>query len=62
MSDSHTRFEAASKKLRDQLPVRQGGQAAENDYSAAYQSLVSEGAAPQIRRRYRVYKPSKSVR
>lgn len=60
--DTTLRFEEASKKIREQLPMRVGGQAAENGYSSAYQALVGEGKAPQLRRKYRVYKPSKLVR
>lgn len=41
-------FEAASKKLSGK-----GGQGVENNYSKAYQALVTLGVRSQIRKSYR---------
>jgi hypothetical protein len=61
-ADLHRRFEAATARVHEQLHLRQGGQAAENEYSAAYQALVKAGLAPQLRARYRTASETKLVR
>jgi hypothetical protein len=62
MSTLEDEFVAASREVAKSLPMRLGGQAAENGYSSAYQALVKAGKAPQIRSKYRNAKTSKSVR
>jgi hypothetical protein len=46
-------LEAASKRVRACLGMKQGGDAAEKNYSQAYQACVRLGVMPQIRKRYR---------
>jgi hypothetical protein len=46
-------LEAASKKVRSCLGMKQGGDAAEKNYSQAYQQCVKLGVLPQIRKKYR---------
>jgi hypothetical protein len=46
-------LEAASKRVRACLGMKQGGDAAEKNYSQAYQACVRVGVAPQIRKKYR---------
>jgi hypothetical protein len=46
-------LEAMSKKIKACLGMKQGGDAAEKNYSQAYQQCVKFGVLPQIRKRYR---------
>lgn len=46
-------LEAASKRVKAGLGMKQGGDAAEKNYSQAYQACVRLGIAPQIKRKYR---------
>ena len=46
-------FEAASRKVKQQLIMKSGGGGSENDYSDSYQALVRAGLEPQLRVRYR---------
>lgn len=46
-------FEAARKQIRQQKTMREGGAGAEGQYAQSYQNLVREGAASQIRAKYR---------
>lgn len=46
-------YEAASKKIKGQLNSPKGGTQAESEYAIAYQNLVREGLALQIKKKYR---------
>lgn len=46
-------FEAASRKIKQQLNSPKGGTQAEAEYSNAYQSLVKAGMAQQLKKKYR---------
>lgn len=46
-------LEAASKRVKAGLGMKQGGEAAEKNYSQAYQQCVRLGVLPQIKKRYR---------
>jgi hypothetical protein len=46
-------FDAASRKVKGQLISKSGGAGAENAYADAYQALVRDGLAMQLRGRYR---------
>jgi hypothetical protein len=46
-------FEAASRRIKQQLNGSKGGSQAEAEYSIAYQNLVKSGIALQIKRKYR---------
>lgn len=46
-------FDKAGAAIRKSLTTTGGGTGAETNYSQAYQALVREGLAPQIRRKYR---------
>jgi hypothetical protein len=46
-------FDAAARKVKGQLIAKSGGAGAENDYADAYQALVRDGLAQQLRGKYR---------
>lgn len=46
-------LEAMSKRVKACLGMKQGGDAAEKNYSQAYQQCVKLGVLPQIRKKYR---------
>jgi hypothetical protein len=46
-------FEAASRKVKQQLTMKSGGSGAESEYSDTYQGLVRDGLASQLRGKYR---------
>ena len=46
-------FEAASRKVKQQLGLKSGGGGAENEYSTAYQALVRAGLVSQLRGKLR---------
>jgi hypothetical protein len=46
-------FEAASKRVKACLGMKQGGDAAEKNYSQAYQAGVRLGIFQPIKRKYR---------
>ena len=46
-------LERASKRVKACLGMKQGGDAAEKNYSQAYQACVRLGAMPQIKKKYR---------
>lgn len=46
-------FEAASKRVKACLGMKQGGDAAEKNYSQAYQAGVRLGLFAPIKRKYR---------
>ena len=47
-------FEIASKQVAKALTMNSGGAKAEVAYGVAYQALVRVGAAPQLRKKYRL--------
>lgn len=51
MSDEIRKAEDALDAARKKLSAQ--GQGVENTYAAAYQALVTLGARPQLRRKYR---------
>jgi len=46
-------YEAASKKIKQQLNSPKGGSQAESEFRDAYQKLVQAGLAQQIKKKYR---------
>ena len=46
-------YNAAAAALKRQLKTKQGGKKDEKRFADAYQTLVSLGLAPQIRKKYR---------
>ena len=46
-------FDAASKRIKAQMNSPKGGTQAESEYKIAYQELVRNGLALQIRKKYR---------
>lgn len=46
-------FDAASRKVKSGMGVKQGGAGAENNYSAAYAALAKAGLVQPLRGRYR---------
>jgi hypothetical protein len=57
MSDENDRllshFEAASRKIKQQLNSPKGGGQSEAEYTVAYQNLVKAGLALQLKKKYR---------
>jgi len=46
-------FDLISRKMRPGLGAKEGGAGAEQKYGTAYQRMVRECGAPQIKRKYR---------
>lgn len=46
-------YDAASRKVQQQLTMTKGGRRAEVAYGDAYQQMVAVGIAPQIKAKYR---------
>lgn len=46
-------FDAASRKLKQQLGMKSGGSGAENEYSVTYQALANAGLVQQLREKHR---------
>jgi hypothetical protein len=48
-----TRFDDTSRKVRQGLNTAKGGAGLEQAYSIAYQGLVKQGLAQQLKKKYR---------
>jgi uncharacterized protein YukE len=52
--DLWSKYDAASRKLKQGATSGKGGQGFEKEYADSYQALVRAGEALQLRKKYRV--------